>query len=193
MGAFKPRAHSGMNLVEMGTKLRMKIGIVGSDPRAVAIGRLFAEGGHDLCFGDPEGLDRAEHAADLAGGQADTPYNEAMVCELLVLATPRAETDAILAQTGAIAEAAVVVDAMEGLAADSPSGSEMLARKLDSHRVVRALIVLPQPGANISICGDDPDAKAIVEEALHACGCQTTDRGPLAKASELEPHGTRAA
>jgi predicted dinucleotide-binding enzyme len=62
----------------------------------------------------------------------------------------------------------------------------MLAHKLDSRRVVRALINMPQSGANVSICGDDPISKGLVDEALSACGCDTTDRGPLANATELE-------
>jgi predicted dinucleotide-binding enzyme len=62
----------------------------------------------------------------------------------------------------------------------------MLAAKLDSHRVVRALINMPQSGANVPICGDDENAKALVDRALHESGCLTTDRGPLANAAELE-------
>ncbi len=82
-----------------------------------------------------------------------------------------------------------MIDALDG-SPDAPHrGAELLARKLDSHEVVRALIVLPQAGANIPICGDDPAAKALVDDAFKACGCLTTDRGPLSNATELEPSG----
>ena len=67
------------------------------------------------------------------------------------------------------------------------SGAELLALKLDSHRVVRALITVVTEGANFPICGDDEEAKALVDEAFKACGCLTADRGPLTSSLELEP------
>jgi predicted dinucleotide-binding enzyme len=61
-----------------------------------------------------------------------------------------------------------------------------LAAKLNSHTVVRALIVLAQPGANIPIAGDDAQAKVTVAQMFESCGCLTTDRGGLSNADELE-------
>jgi predicted dinucleotide-binding enzyme len=109
-----------------------------------------------------------------------------MYSDLLLLAVPRQEVDRAVAAVGSGAEA-VIVDAVEGERGNaSHSGAEMLARKLDSSRVVRALINMPQSGANIPICGDDQTSKVLVDRALHSCGCVTTDRGPLANAIELE-------
>jgi predicted dinucleotide-binding enzyme len=96
------------------------------------------------------------------------------------------EVDRTIQAIGSTTEA-VIVDAVEPERGNGMlSGAEILARKLDSHRVVRALINMPQSGANIPICGDDPIAKAVVDDALHASGCLTTDRGPLRHATELE-------
>jgi|SRR5580700_950854 predicted dinucleotide-binding enzyme len=164
----------------------MKIGIVGSDDRAKAIGRLLRTGGHQVTLGDPIARERAKRAAAELGAREAIPYEQAMHSDLLVLAVPRQEVDRAVKAVGSGA-GAVIVDAVEAERGNgSQSGAERLARKLDSHRVVRALINLPQSGANIPICGDDETSKGLVDRALHSCGCITTDRGPLARATELE-------
>jgi predicted dinucleotide-binding enzyme len=164
----------------------MIIGIVGSDERAQAIGRLLKTGGHRVTFGDPIATDRAGRAAAAVGGEGELPYRQAMHSDLLVLAVPRDEVDRAVTAVGSGADA-VIVDAVEGERGTRVhSGAEMLARKLDSHRVVRALINMPQAGSNVQICGDDPQSKILVDKALQPCGCVTTDRGPLSSATELE-------
>jgi predicted dinucleotide-binding enzyme len=166
----------------------MKIGILGSDQRAVAIGRLLASGGHELSFSDPRNADAAARAANQIGAQSEVPYKQAMTRELVVFACRRDDVDRAIAAFGSPIEG-VVLDALDG-SPDAPHhGAELLARKLNSHALVRALIVLPQAGANIPICGDDPAAKTLVVEALEACGCMAADRGPLSNAAELEPQG----
>ncbi len=164
----------------------MRIGIVGSDDRAKAIGRLLRNGGHQLTFGDPSAQERAKRAAAEVGAAAAIPYEQAMRSDLLMLAVPTQEVDRAVRAVGSGA-GAVIVDAIEAERGNGAgSGAERIARKLDSHRVVRALINMPQPGANIPICGDDPTSKVVFDRALHACGCVTTDRGPLSNAVELE-------
>lgn len=171
----------------------MKIAIFGSNPRAVAIGQLLVDAGYHVCFGDEGGMKPAETAAERAGAVADTPYNDAAVCEMWILAGSPENVDDLLAQTGPIPHHAVVVDAMEGAPRGAGSTTEQLARKLDTHRLVRVLIVAPQVGANIPYCGDDADAMTIVEEVFRTAGCVMTDRGTLANAAEIEtPSGGAA-
>jgi predicted dinucleotide-binding enzyme len=164
----------------------MRRGIVGSDDRAKAIGRLLRSGGHELTFADPGAKERAKRVAEAIGGRHEIPYQQAMRSNILMITVPPQEVDRAVRAVGSGA-AAVIVDAVEPERGNGHiSGAEMLARKLDSHRVVRALINMPQSGANVPLCGDDPNAKTLVDEALHACGCLTTDRGPLSHAAELE-------
>ena len=164
----------------------MIIGIVGSDDRAQAIGRLLSNGGHRVTFGDPNAKESASRAAAAVGAQTDLPYHQAMKSDLLILAVPHEQVDRAVGAVGSGADA-VIVDAVEGeRGTPSRSGAEQLARKLDSHRVVRALINMPQAGSNIQICGDDTLSKTLLDKALHSCGCITTDRGPLSSATELE-------
>ena len=165
----------------------MKIAIFGSDARAVAIGKLLTDAGYYVCFGDAAGVSRAETAAQEAGGVADTPYNDATSCEMLIFAGSRAEVDDLLTATGCISPEAVVVDAMEGT---DDGGSDLLAHKLDTHRVIRALIPAPKLNANIPYYGDDADAMTLFEEVFRTAGCLTAYRGPLSKADESALPGT---
>ena len=164
----------------------MNVGIVGTDERAQAIGRLFNGAGHTVTFGDPCSEEAAERAASALGAESDTPYNQGTKSEALFFTSPEHLDQAVAAV--ASGSEAVFVDAIEGKHGgdEETSGAECLALKLNTHRVVRALINIPQSGANIQICGDDPHAKTVVQELFESCGCAVTDRGPLAHALELE-------
>lgn len=152
----------------------------------MAIGRLLSSGGHDVTFADPIAAERARQAARTVGARDEIPYKQAMTSDLLVLAVRAPEVDRAVSAVGSGA-GAVIVDAIaDERGFGKRSGAEILSRKLDSHRVVRALINMPQSGANVPICGDDELSKLMVDRALHSCGCITTDRGPLANAVELE-------
>lgn len=177
----------------VGYELGMRIGIIGSDDRAKAIGRLLRSGGNELTLSDPGNADRACRVAAEVDAHQEIPYKQAMSSQVLLLTVPREEVDRAVKAIGSNVEA-VVVDAVgDEHGRGHHSGTEMLAHKLDSHRVVRALINMPQSGSNIPICGDDPSAKLIVDQLLHSCGCFTTDRGPLAHAVELEAPAAAAA
>ena len=141
---------------------QMKIAVLGHDSRAAAIGQLLVDAGYEVGF---------ENAAE---------------CELLVLAGPQNQMDDLLAQAGQIPTTTIVIDAMEGPVARGAGGPVQLARRLHSHRVVFASIALPLTGANVLYCGDDAEAKTIVENVFRTAGCVTTDRGPLANAAEIE-------
>jgi predicted dinucleotide-binding enzyme len=130
-------------------------------------------------------MESAQAAADRAGAVADTPYNDAAVCEMLIFAGPREKTDELLVQAGCISDHAVIVDAMEDAKAGDANGAELLARKLNTYRVVLAVIAAPEVGGTISYWGDDSDAMTKLEEVFRTAGCVTTYRGSLAQAAEM--------
>ncbi len=164
----------------------MIVGIVGSNDRAQAIGRLIKSGGHTVTFGDPCSKEAAGRAAAALHTMGEPPYSQAAKAEIMVLAVPESHVDPAITAMGS-GSGAVFIDAVEDEHTAGPiSGAECLAHKLDTHRVVRALINIPQSGSNIEICGDDPGAKTVVERLLESCGCHATDRGPLSSARELE-------
>jgi predicted dinucleotide-binding enzyme len=150
----------------------MKIAVIGAGPRAAGICQLLTAGGYDVT------------RADLTDGEA---YEAATGSEVVIFAGARTEMDEMIAKVGRILPETIVVDAMEGKATvDGESGAELLAKRLDSHRVVRASIERPEPNANILLAGDDKDAMTIVEEIFRKSGCVTTDRGTLVHAGEIE-------
>jgi predicted dinucleotide-binding enzyme len=151
----------------------MKIAVIGSGPRAAAISTLLTGGGYDVTLAD-----------DSMGGAV--PYDAATGRDVVIFSAPRMEMDDLVNKVGRILPETIVIDAMEGPSA-SGGGAEMLAKQLDSHRVVRASILRPEPNANILLAADDPDAMTVVEEIFRKCGCVTTDRGTLANAAEIEP------
>lgn len=164
------------------------IGIFGTDPRAIAIGRLLAQAGAHVRVAGVTSRESTEAAARSMGAVADIPYNVGTACEAIVFACPRSDTDAFLAKLGGLPAQATIVDAMTGETPEQGRRNPLrLAHKLDTHRLVRALVILPQPGATIALCGDDPVAKAQVAEAFRACGCRTDDCGPLRACANLEP------
>jgi|ERR1700734_3079084 predicted dinucleotide-binding enzyme len=142
----------------------MKIVILGVDPRSEAIERLLVDAGYTVRLG----------SADAAG------------CDMLIFAGSREHMDDLLAQAGRVSPSTTVVDAMDSAPPGGASGSELLARRLDTRRIVRVLIMAPQVGAHILCCGDDADAKKMVNDLFRTAGCIATDRGPLANAAEIE-------
>jgi len=150
----------------------MKIAVIGSGPRPDAIARLLAGGGFVLARSD---------------GEYPAPYEAATGCGVVLFAESRDKIEDLVVKIGRLLPSTVVIDAMEGgsLPPDE-SAAELLARLLDSHRVVRASIALPVPNANVLLAGDDADAVSVAEEIFRTCGCVTTERGTLAHAAEIE-------
>lgn len=163
----------------------MKVGIIGSDERAVAIGRLLRCGGNEITVSDPANKERALRAAEVLQAPKETPYRQAMISDVVLFAMPRRNVDTALDAMGPPGNA-VVVDAVEDdRGTRRQCGAELLAHKLDTHAVVRALIDIP-PGNVIPVYGDDPEAKRTVDRALQGCGYRASDRGPLHNAINLE-------
>lgn len=139
----------------------MKIVVVGNDARASAIAKLLSGGGYAVSM--------ASEADGLGAGA-------------VVLAGPRADSEAA---AFAVAPTTILIDAMSGH--PDAQAERALGRLYGTDRIVRALIVLPQPGANILFCGDDPATMREVERIVENCDCVPGNRGPLTNLDELEP------
>ncbi len=168
------------------------IGILGSDERSVALAQILAATGARLSFADPSARERAESAAHALHAKTGTPYHIAAISDVLVFASDPSHVDALLARLGTIPHETIVLDATPATGA-RPERAVLLAHKIDSHRVVRALLPTPKPGAVVTLCGDDPEARAAVTELLRAGRMEVADRGGLAAAVELERAAGHAA
>jgi hypothetical protein len=146
----------------LAVKTPVKIGILGADARAVAMRNLLFGAGHNVYMGD------------IGDG--------ASVCDMLIFAGARSGTDAIVTKLGEIGNQTIIVDAIEGTL-PGLDATALLAGKLGTYRVVRALIARPKAGSHVLMWGDDPDDMQLVAGVFRAAGCVTTDCDPTLNAS----------
>ncbi len=185
----------------------MKIGIIGSGNVGSALGSRWAKAGHEVVFGtrNPQGLDMQQLAAKASGktsaaSLADTARDN----DVLLLATPWAATEQIIAGLGDLS-GKILIDAtnpllpdLSGLALGSTtSAGEQVAGWARGAKVVKAFNTV---GANIMAdpsfqghkpvlfyCGDDPQAKQVVQKLISELVFEAVDAGPLKQARLLEP------
>jgi hypothetical protein len=138
----------------------MNIVVFGQDSRARAVRDLLTTGGYSVA----SALDStAPGAVVLAGSRYD--YEK-------------------IGGDGA-GGSIVLIDATDGRF--DRSALEAAGARVGTQRLVRALLVLPQAGANVLLCADDREAMKLTQQIFAACGCVPTDRGPLKNAGELQP------
>jgi NADPH-dependent F420 reductase len=183
----------------------MKLAIIGSGNVGGALGKLWAEKGHDVTFGsrDPS-ADSVKAAAAAAGGAAIANVAGAAAgAEVVVIAVPWAAVPATIEAAGDLS-GKIILDAtnpleadLSGLAVDSStSAAQEIAKLAGDAAVVKAFNSTgagnySNPGfggqaASMLICGDDDDAKATVAQLTESLGFDVVDAGPLANASSLE-------
>jgi predicted dinucleotide-binding enzyme len=190
----------------------MKIGVLGSGAVGQALGKGFADIGHDVKIGsrDP-GQEKFKTWITKTGPRASAgSYAEAAAFgELLVLATPWTGTEnAIDLSEKRNFAGKVVIDVTNPLdfSAGPPpklalghtdSGAEQIQRWIRDARVVKAFnivgnadMVNPKfPGGppDMFICGNDDAAKKTVTEILTKFGWSTIDLGGIEAARYIEP------
>ena len=165
------------------------IGIIGSDDRAVAIGRMLKKSGYAVCFSDVRDARTAQSAAEVVGegSFATTPYQQAANCDALVLATRWQDVDRAVAAIGPYKDG-IVVDATRPPDLGRLSGAELVSHKLDNRHVVKGFVEPLERDSEdfIKIASDDPEARAEIGEIILQCGRSPLDVGPLSHAREIE-------
>ena len=185
----------------------MKIAIIGTGNVGAALGKRWAEAGHDILFGvRDKAAPKAAAALAAAGKRARAAgiREAAQGAGIVVLATPFAAAEAALAACGDLA-GKIVVDCTNPLAPDlggltighTDSAGEAVARWAKWAKVVKALnttgagnMLNPRYGdesLSMFVCGDDAAAKKQVMELVAELGFEPVDAGPLAQSRYLEP------
>lgn len=185
----------------------MDIAILGTGNVGAALGRRWANVGHQIHFGSrqPEAekvrrLIDSNPAAHRAGSVADA----VAVAPVVVLATPfDYALDAI--QQVADWRDKVLIDCTNPLNASfdglqlgfTESAAEKIAASADGAKVVKAFNTAsvatmenPRYGeqqATMFYCGDDAEAKQVVGELISQLDMEAVDSGPLQNARYLEP------
>ena len=185
----------------------MKIAVLGTGNVGGALGRRWAQAGHDVFFGarDPNGAE-ARAVLDRAGERArvGTCADAIAAADVVLLAIPWDQTRAVLQAAGSL-RGKILMDCINPLTSDltgvtlghTTSAAEQIAEWFPEARVVKAFNTLsaatmenPQYGdlhAHVFICGDDEEAKATVQQLAAALGFDPIECGPLKLARHLEP------
>jgi NADPH-dependent F420 reductase len=184
----------------------VRIGILGTGGVGGALGMKWAQQGHHVLFGSRTPLsEKNEQLVAKAGPNAKvaTLAGAAEHSEALVVAVPWTAVAETLALAGSC-EGRIVIDCvnplkpdLSGLALDGvTSVSELIAQTLPQAKVVKAFntastkVMLdpafPGGRATMFYCGDDPDAKSVVQGLIAQIGFEPVDAGNLAHARYLE-------
>jgi predicted dinucleotide-binding enzyme len=181
----------------------MRIAIIGAGALGRAIAGDLMGAGHEIVFG---GGASAHDAAARLGAIASSNADAAAFADVVALAVPFRAIDAALAQTGSL-DGAVLWSCVNALKPDlsglavgfDTSAAEEVARRAPGARVVSAIPPFAEALANgdlrydadlapsVFICGDDEQAKAVVELLVLDLGAHPVDAGPLAAARLIEP------
>ena len=171
----------------------MKIGVLGAGNVGGALGRKWAQAGHDVKLGVR------------TPGEGTVSLTEAFEHgDVLLLATPWGATVEFVAGLGDFG-GRILIDATNPLApglaglthGTTTSGAEQVAAKARGARVVKCFNtvgfnVMEDPrfaGGKPSMlyCGDDAEAKAAARQLAEDAGFEPQDAGPLEQARYLEP------
>lgn len=183
----------------------MRIGILGTGGVGGVLGIKWARCGHHVLFGSRTPLsEKSEALASKAGPNAKvaTLAGAAEHSEALVIAVPWGAVAETLSLAGSIA-GKILIDCvnplkadLSGLATEGLSAAEEIAALAPQAKVVKAFntasakVMLdpafPAGPATMFFCGDDADAKAVVQTLITDIGFEPVDAGPLHHARYLE-------
>jgi predicted dinucleotide-binding enzyme len=181
----------------------VNVGIIGAGALGTALGDCLATAGHAIMFA---GGESARAAAERHGAAVGSNGEAAAFGDVLVLAVPFPAVHCALADAqpldGRILWSCVnaLKPDLSGLAVGfDNSAAEEVARSAPRARVVAAIPPfahaitqgqLSYDGdlePSVFLCGDDIDAKSVVEGLVRDIGAQPVDAGPLTTARLVEP------
>jgi NADPH-dependent F420 reductase len=185
------------------------IALIGTGNVGGALGRRFAENGHNVAYGSRDPL--ADDVVALVnetghGAVALSPAQAAAQSRVVVLAVPWAATEEVVRGLGDLSGKIIVdptnprVMASDGFADYPPtledSNAERIARLAPEAQVVKAFSTLgwetmfdprvAEGPVTIPLVGDDRAAKALVGALAREIGLEAVDVGPLRHARIIE-------
>lgn len=177
----------------------MQIAIIGAGRVGAALGHGWAREGHEIVFGV-----RTPAAREVLVGRVAGIADAVREASVVVLATPWSAVESALATAGPL-RGKILIDCtnpilpeLAGLAVGTTeSAAERIAALVPGARVVKAFnttgaanMADPRYGTErltMFYCGDDGEAKRMVDELIAALGFTPVDAGVLAAARYLEP------
>jgi 8-hydroxy-5-deazaflavin:NADPH oxidoreductase len=185
----------------------MKIGIIGSGAMGSALGKVWANAGHDILLSYSRDASRLEMIARSMGShvRAGTVADAVTNADVILMAVPWLRVPDVLAQAGSL-QGRIVISCMLPMTADdndlalgfTTSGAEELARQTGARVVatfntVWSNMIAHPPRENelrsMFYVGDDADAKQIAARLILDAVFEPIDAGALSDARLLEPFG----
>jgi predicted dinucleotide-binding enzyme len=184
----------------------MRIGIIGSGRIGGNAGRLFAAAGHEVLFSGSSDPARLEAAAVEAGpgARTGTPREAVEFGEVVMIAVPWRALDDALAQAGRL-DGTIVIDTTNQYGASGlerlPEGrtaAQVNAVRMTGARYTKSFNTLTagfqrdsagregEERVALFVCGDDPEAKAVVSRLIEEIGFVAVDAGGPADAAVME-------
>lgn len=185
----------------------MKIGIIGSGSMGLALGKFFANAGHDILFGTRT-LQRVNDwiASEGLHARSGSYAEAAQFGDIVFLVTRWSDTPSAIKAAGSL-DGKILVDSSNPSGADGfyhvgtgrvVSVAEEIAAWASGARVVKAfnnlygsmLLAGTQFGSetpSVFHCGDDEAAKGEVAGLIREAGLEPVDVGALKNARYLEP------
>ena len=189
----------------------MRIGIVGAGEMGKTLAELWANAGHEVALGDPQGSVASADLVERIGSSArgGTVEDAARFGDVIVLAVPFGLADAMPPSSSVAGK--VVIDTMnattetgEDMDLDGRSSSDIVAEQFPDARVVKAFNtidpdVLRSEGRVstpserrfvVFLAGDDGRAKERVSTLIEEIGFTPIDTGLLANGGPLQAPGS---
>lgn len=191
----------------------MKIGVIGSGHIGGTVGRLWAQAGHEVCFGSRHADELRKRLATQSVDAEVRDVAEAAACsDVVLVAVPYGTWPELAAQIGPAVAGKLVMDAgnpyperdgafaAEAIAAGEGAGVPV-ARLLPEARLVRAFNSVfwrtleseaHRRGERVGVplAGDDAAAVEVAAGLVRDAGFEPVAVGPLLRAREFDP-GTR--
>ena len=186
----------------------MKIGILGSGNMGQSLGILWAEQGHEVCFGSRNATKGIQIAAQIGHRSQGGTNDEAAAFGEVLLYTIRGVNPAEVLSSIALLDGKVLIDCNnfdipEGFAYNpiTYSLAETLADQVPKASVIKAFNTMaqevfelsPQPleqyAVSVFLAGNDIAAKQKVAQLATEIGFNPVDCGPLRQARLLEGLG----
>ncbi len=183
----------------------MRIGIIGSGHMGSALGYLWAQHGHQVCFSYSRDSRKLLRAAACAGANARTgsPSETAEFGDALLLAVPHSVVSDALRAAGPLRGKVLIVCALPssqaaGVTAVPDSVGAQVARLVPDAEIVVAFSTISADVLDSAsrrfgdcvptglFCGDSVRAKALTEHLIRDVGLEPLDVGPLAYATLIE-------
>ncbi|MBV8842040.1 MAG: NAD(P)-binding domain-containing protein [Bryobacterales bacterium] len=184
----------------------MNIGIIGAGNVGTGIAKHLKARDHQVMLSFSKDANKLKATSDSFGVRSGSPAEAAAFGDVVALTTPWNATAEALRQVGKPGQNKILWDCTNALKPDmsglqlgtTTSGGEEVAKLAPWARVVKAIppfaevlhsssTVVGGSHPGVFVCGDDPEARAVICRLVRDIGGEPVNAGPLQLARYAEP------